>query len=618
MFCAVSCRWGGGSRPDATPAPAASIGSPAGRFVGSEACRSCHAAEFEAWSASGHRAALRPFGPGVTLRAADSASGAFRLAKDGTASGPGTDGKGVSGRVEYLIGSRHREDVLVRLGDGRLQVFPVSYDLDKKEAFRPLVAVAGGHEPPSDTVEFWTRAGRNADIACYGCHATGQVLSVAGRSPAGLALPASQFIEPGVGCEACHGPGGPHVDAAQSKAPARSLVKLAKGVPGATAVATCAACHALRDVLPSPFSSAPAHRYGEPLTVAAEPLLSIPSNFEFRDPFFEDLRPATFQQEAIAFGQNGCAAKGGMSCGACHDPHRGGMVPALSAADGGDSICAPCHAPVIAAGSKHAGRDPGKPGGRCLDCHMPASLRGPATAPVRDHTFALATHAKRRSIARAVVSARDRDKQAIVELAKIAADPQSPWFLRWAALQLLVAPVPGPVPAEAREAARASLSDPEPAVRRAAARALGRIGDARDAAAIERATSDDDPWAALDAARALGALDLPTAGGRLLQLVQRPDLVTDARAQLAYGHACVVGQDPARGERALRKALELNPYMVAAMNDLGLALVAQGKSEEARRVWTTALDVNPRLATARENLDKLDQPRENQRDSKDR
>ena len=608
LLSAVSCKWGGASRTEPTPAPAVTIGSPAGRFVGSEACRSCHATEFEAWSASGHRAALRRVAPDAAPRAAGSTSGAFRVAADGTASGPGTDGKDVSGRVEYLIGSRHREDALVRLADGRLQVFPVSYDLDKKEAFRPLVALAGGHEPPPDTVEFWTRAGRNADIACYGCHATGQVLTVAGRSPAGLALPASQFVEPGVGCEGCHGPGGPHVDAARSKAPSGSLVKLGKGVPGATSVATCAACHALRDVLPSPFSSAPAHRYGEPLTAAAEPLVSIPSNLEFRDPFFEDLRPATFQQEAIAFGQNGCAAQGGMSCAACHDPHRGGLVPAVTAQDGGDAICTPCHATV------HGG----KPKGRCLGCHMPATIRGPASAPVRDHTFALPSHPARKTIARAVVAARDRGRGGVVELAKIAADPKSPWFLRWAALQLMVAPVPGPVPAEARDAARAALSDPEPAVRRAAARALGRIGDARDAVEIERATTDDDPWVALDAARALGALDLPTAGGRLLQLVQRPDLVADARAQLAYGHACVVGQDPARGERALRKALELNPYMVAAMNDLGLALVAQGKDDEARAVWKTALDVNPRLATARENLEKLDQPRENQRESKDR
>jgi len=618
LLLMASCKWGDSSRPQPSAEPVAAIGSPAGRFVGSEACRSCHAAEFAAWAASGHTQALRPFRPGSSLRVAGSESGAFRLAADGTASGPGTDGKTVTGKVEYLVGGRRREDLLVRLPDGRLQVFPVSYDAGKKQPFRPLVELAGGHEPPPDTVEFWTRAGRNADLACYGCHATGQVLTVAGRSASGLALPASRFVEAGVGCEACHGPGGPHVDAARAKAPSASLVKLPRGVAGSVAVATCAACHALRDVLPSPFSSAPAHRDGEPLTAAADPLLSIPSNLEFRDPFFEDLRPATFQQEAVAFGQNSCASKGGMSCSACHDPHAGGTVPALAAADGGDAVCTPCHAAVVAQGGSHGGGDAAKPAGRCLDCHMPPTIRGPGSAPVRDHTFAPARAPARQAIARAVARAHERGKDGTVALGKLAADAGAPWFLRWAALQLLVAPVPGPVPAEARDAARAALTDPEPAIRRAAARALGRIGDARDVAVIERATSDDDPWVALDAARALGALDVPTAGGRLLQLLRRPDLTADARAQLAYGHACVVGQDPARGERALRRALELNPYMVAAMNDLGLALVGQGRAEAAREVWRTALDVNPRLSTARENLEKLDQPRENQRDSKDR
>jgi predicted CXXCH cytochrome family protein len=587
--------------------------------VGSETCRPCHAREFELWSASGHREALRRWSPEIPLKAASpSPRNAFRLREDGVASGPGTDGKEVTGRVEFVMGGRHRQDVLVRLPDGRLQVFPVSFDADQGAPFEPLVALAGGHAPPPDTVDFWMRAGRNADLACYGCHATGQVLTVAGKSPSGLALPASQFVETGVGCEACHGPGGPHVDAAREHKPSGSLVSLPKGVPGPESVATCASCHALRDLLPSPFAAAPAHPYGAPFTTASDPALSVPSNFEFRDPLFEDLRPATFQQEAIAFGQNGCARKGGMSCAACHDPHAGGTVPALTSPDGGDGICAPCHAPVVAAGRRHAGRSAEDAGGRCLDCHMPRTLRGPGSAPVRDHTFATARAPSRLTLARAVGRARGRGRDGMLELARVARDPSAPWFLRWASLQLLVAPEPGPVPQEVREAARAALTDPEPALRRAASRALARVGDARDGEAVHRATSDDDPWAALDAARALGALDVATAGGRLLQLLQRPDLVGDARAQLAYGHACVVGQDPVRGERALRKALELNPYMVAAMNDLGLALVAQGRSDEARAIWATALDVNPRLATARENLANLDQPRDSQRENKDR
>ena len=55
-------------RPATPPAPAASptdpafapVGTAVGRFVGSEACASCHADQSRAWSASGHRRALAP------------------------------------------------------------------------------------------------------------------------------------------------------------------------------------------------------------------------------------------------------------------------------------------------------------------------------------------------------------------------------------------------------------------------------------------------------------------------------------------------------------------------------------------------------------------------------
>src|SRR5262245_59357018 len=92
LLLAAPCKWGDSSRPEASPEPVAAIGSPAGRFVGSESCRSCHAAEFAAWSGSGHTQALRRFAPGTPLRAAGKDSGAYRLGADGTATGPGTDG----------------------------------------------------------------------------------------------------------------------------------------------------------------------------------------------------------------------------------------------------------------------------------------------------------------------------------------------------------------------------------------------------------------------------------------------------------------------------------------------------------------------------------------------
>jgi hypothetical protein len=537
--------------------------------------------------------------------------------------------------VAFLLGGRHREDALVRLADGRVQVFPIALDADRGAPFEPLKEIAGGTPPPPDVVDFWTRAGRNADLGCYGCHATGQVLEVEGRSPAGLALPGSKWVEPGVGCEACHGAGGPHVDAAGAGKPARGTIGMPHG-GGTDMVGACAACHALRDVLPSPFAAAPAHRYGEPIATAADPLLSVGSNAEFRDPFFADLRPSTYQQEAIAFSQSGCARKGKMTCAACHDVHSGSTIE--EAQGGGSAACRRCHAEVVAAGRKHTQHRDGTPGSRCLDCHMAPIVRGPGHDAARDHSLSppvagsgevpaacAACHAggknvaaivaawsrwpvgpaaKRRLEIGAAVDAATRQHGATATaLARLAGDGERAWFLRWAFLQMLPSGAGGPAPDDVLATVRSALTDPNPAVRRAAARALGRCGAKGDVETLQRATDDPDPWTALEAVRSMGSLGSPTAGARLLQLVKRPDLIADARAQYQYGHACLVGQDWTHAVTALRRALELNPMMVGAMNDLGLALVGEGKRDQAIAQWTTALDINPRYSAARRNLD---------------
>jgi predicted CXXCH cytochrome family protein len=561
---------------------------------------------------------------------------------DGTVSGPGADGKDTSGRVEFLVGGRHREDALVRLADGRLQVFPIAFDVDRGQPFEPLRELAGGAPPPSDVVDFWTRVGRNADLACYGCHATGHTVEVASLSPSGVAVPRSKWVESGVGCEACHGPGGPHVDAAAAGRTRPNDVKMGRG-GGLATIDACAACHGLRDVLPSPFSPSPAHRYGEPLVAAADPLLSVGSNFEFRDPFFADLRPSTYQQEAIAFSQSGCARKGGLTCAACHDVHSGSATAALEAQDRGDAICAPCHASVIASGTKHTLHPAGTSGARCLDCHMAPMLRGPGRNGARDHSMAppvagkgqfpaacATCHAgaknaaavtaawkrwpagpaaqRRLELEAAIDAAALRAPGSTPPLARLAGDPDRGWFVRWALLEKIASGPPGPASEPVLEVLRRTLTDSNPALRRAAARALGWCGTRSDVELVQKASDDPDPWTALEAAHAMGQLGAPTAGARLLQLLKRPDLIADARAQYVYGRACLAGQDVSRAETALRRALELNPMIVGALNDLGLALIGQGKRDQAIAAWTRALDINPRFTAAARNLEAAKSP----------
>jgi HEAT repeat protein len=161
----------------------------------------------------------------------------------------------------------------------------------------------------------------------------------------------------------------------------------------------------------------------------------------------------------------------------------------------------------------------------------------------------------------------------------------------------------GPLSDEVLAPVRAALTDANPALRRAAARVLGRAGKPGDIDLLQRATDDSDPWTALEAVHAAGLLGSPTAGPRLLQLLKRPDLIADARAHYMAGRGSLIGQDMPRAERALRRALEINPLIVGAMNDLGLALIGQGKKDEAIVEWKRALDINPRFSAARRNLE---------------
>jgi HEAT repeat protein len=246
-----------------------------------------------------------------------------------------------------------------------------------------------------------------------------------------------------------------------------------------------------------------------------------------------------------------------------------------------------------------AGR--GKVPAACASCHTRAADAAAVAAAWKRLPEGRA--AKRRLEIEAAVDAAAAASSGSAMLARLADDPERGWFLRWASLEKLAATAAGPATEAVLGPARRALTDANPALRRVAARVLGVCGTPSDINALQRATDDADPWTALEAVHAIGLLGSPTAGARLLQLLKRPDLIADARAQYMAGHASLVGQDGPRAERALRRALEVNPMIVGAMNDLGLALVAQGKRDEAIVEWTRVLDINPRFSAARRNLD---------------
>jgi Flp pilus assembly protein TadD len=128
-------------------------------------------------------------------------------------------------------------------------------------------------------------------------------------------------------------------------------------------------------------------------------------------------------------------------------------------------------------------------------------------------------------------------------------------------------------------------------------------GDRARAARIAELTSDPDPFVALEAALALFGLRDPAAVSRLAAVTERPELTGEFREHLALARVALVSRGWPAAETSFRRALELNPYAVAALNDLGIALFSQKKLDAARQVWRQALEVNPQFEAARRNLE---------------
>ncbi|HMF39928.1 MAG TPA: cytochrome c3 family protein [Polyangia bacterium] len=182
---------------------------------------------------------------------------------------------------------------------------------------------------------------------------------------------ARDFVEIGIGCEACHGgsrehAGDPHVRT--DFAPRAPFLQARSESGGEITRAeqvnrVCARCH---QVL---FSRYPYTWEGEARRGGKPGGSSITSG------------------EARDYLLGGCARQ--MSCPTCHDPHGEDRRADLDrlATTTGNAVCVRCHpqyapAPALAA---HAHHDPTGSGASCIACHMPKKNMGLGYALTRYH-----------------------------------------------------------------------------------------------------------------------------------------------------------------------------------------------------------------------------------------
>ncbi|MFO1501294.1 MAG: ammonia-forming cytochrome c nitrite reductase subunit c552 [Verrucomicrobiota bacterium] len=636
-------------------------------FAGSSSCRACHQHFYALWAPSHHGLAMQPFtqefqrawtGPKGTNLAIG--TGRYRIDVDRGAMVETRPAGETAYRIEQAMGGKNVFYFLTPLDRGRLQVLPLAYDLRRQEWF-DVAASAVRHFPSQTDAPFhWRDEPFTFNTACFNCH----VSQLSNNYDLASDAYHSTWLEPGINCETCHGPGADHIQAARNAPKGEPLKDLKLIVTGQFSReqmnALCASCHSKMSPLTATFT--PGDRFFDHFGLIG---------LEHPD-FYPDGRDLGENFTETSWRLSRCAQSGQLDCTHCHSSSGRYKFTGAKA----NNACLPCHQSQVDRSAEHSRHRQGSEGDTCIACHMPTtefarmrrsdhSMRPPMPAATLAHQSPNACNQCHRDQTAAwadrwVRQRQQSDYQApLLEKAGwIASARQRDWtklpdivsYLRtsareevWAAalLQLLR-------PCDDNRkwgAALACLQDKSPLVRAAAVEVCGDRMRQDFVPALIVATKDSSRLVRLRAASALAAIPneaLPAADRSSVEsavtelkasFLVRPDDSAShynlgnfhlerreyAAALAAFGHASrlqprsvpplvnaalaydAIGKKD-KAEDSLRRALRLDPTNAVANLNAGMLFAELDKPAEAEQAFRTAFASDPQSATAAYNL----------------
>jgi predicted CXXCH cytochrome family protein len=372
------------------PSTQAAASVPTSQYVGSRACERCHKAAFDQWEQSLHIRMTKPIGEATVV--GDFAEGtrfedhgrSFEFGRAGgkpfmrVSFGGGTP---ETFQVDYTLGHKRYQGYLSKLPDGRMYVLPAFWHVatGRWVDWKEITPIPDGAH---NLRQIW-------NSNCFNCHATNLVQGFNVETKAYE----TTWTEMGVGCEACHGPGGEHValidawrkDPALKPGGTLGIFSSRHGSPRQT-YDMCAYCHGNKRNTFVGFRAGDRYEdYALPFLIS-EP---IPPT-DLQGEFWPDGRPNRFNRPQ-ALTLSGCFKAGEATCTSCHTAH-GSPNPFSLKVDitqgaNGDTLCTQCHSKFTGASvERHTFHNAASEGSRCITCHM-SDVNWRLLIRRRDHTF---------------------------------------------------------------------------------------------------------------------------------------------------------------------------------------------------------------------------------------
>ncbi|HBH61650.1 MAG TPA: hypothetical protein DDX85_07935 [Nitrospiraceae bacterium] len=342
-------------------------------YVGSTRCKDCHWKEHDTWKNTLHSKFMQPAGDYTILGdfeihnkfTTNVTKSAPRLAgeevtsrmfiKDGRyyVNTMGPDWEFHDYQITNVIGIGRRQNFLTTFPNGEIHLLPVEWDIRSK-SWHDLNGLEKSY--PGNG-EYWSSTQRIWQYTCGGCHVTGLRINYVEGSDTFN----TTWVDMGIGCEACHGPGSNHVKAASEyfNYEKENIINPAK-LPWRLRAMVCGQCHNWgsstaniadhKKGIPAKYSYAYDFRPGKPL------YLSYVENLDDRKKHHQQYNEWMQSEHA----------KAGIMCTNCHNVHQAEDFENAMTKLTPDSLCMNCHKTLQrrAAHSIHTF-------GSCVACHMP-------------------------------------------------------------------------------------------------------------------------------------------------------------------------------------------------------------------------------------------------------
>ena len=326
-------------------------------YVGSEQCQFCHLEHYDSWKTTLHSRTIQDVTQNLDALVAEINPEVIRadlkkLEKDLKVPVDQIYIPKVE-EIKYTIGMQWKQGFLVEK-DGKLYVAPMEYEARTNQWINY-------HEADWDQRP-WSKY-------CGGCHATG------------LDLEKNTFVEPRVGCEACHGPGSHHV-ALPEKAvfDKRLTIVNPSHLPAAFRTQICGSCHSRGESTKVEGAKWP---------VGYQPGRALGRYFKTNNYDHKDIKSTYAEEFAKGHGHQyiewlySTHSMEGVTCTSCHYVHQLGVPPTQFQTKGaGSQQCLMCHK-VINENMSHSIHS----FANCIGCHMPRIARSPESGDTHSHAF---------------------------------------------------------------------------------------------------------------------------------------------------------------------------------------------------------------------------------------